>query len=296
MTEVLRQDPGSFGLVTGVGMHMTSHRAALWSTRPGPSDPVTVRPPRRRATVPLATEAEGPARIAAYSTVYSREGPEWTALICDLPDGSRSYARLDQPAPDDVDLAGGTVTLAHRRSGGVTHHRCYERDDMSVTGAPPIIIEDRDRAVGPIQRRGAPTADAPGGGGRHVRTEDLILVSVDDHVIEPPGMFDGLLPARYQDKGPHPGPSDDGTDFWHYNGSEIPNVGLNAVVGRPPDEYGIEPSSLAEMRLGCYDIHERVRDMSANGVLGSMCFPRSPSSAGSCSPAGRPPTPARPWP
>jgi hypothetical protein len=26
-----------------------------------------------------------------------------------------------------------------------------------------------------------------------MRTEDMILVSVDDHVIEPRGMFDGLL-------------------------------------------------------------------------------------------------------
>ena len=35
-----------------------------------------------------------------------------------------------------------------------------------------------------------------------MRTEDLILVSVDDHVIEPPGMFDGRLPAKYQDRAP----------------------------------------------------------------------------------------------
>ncbi len=113
-----------------------------------------------------------------------------------------------------------------------------------------------------------------------MRTEDLILVSVDDHVVEPPGMFDGMLPAKYQDRAPTLVHRDDGTDFWHYNGSEIPNVGLNAVVGRPADEYGIEPSSLAEMRLGCYDIHERVRDMSANGVLGSMCFPSFPQFCG----------------
>jgi hypothetical protein len=113
-----------------------------------------------------------------------------------------------------------------------------------------------------------------------MRTEDLILVSVDDHVVEPPGMFDGRLPSLYQDKAPQLIHREDGTDFWHYNGSEIPNVGLNAVVGRPPDEYGIEPSSLAEMRLGCYDVHERVRDMSANGVLGSMCFPSFPQFCG----------------
>jgi predicted TIM-barrel fold metal-dependent hydrolase len=73
---------------------------------------------------------------------------------------------------------------------------------------------------------------------------------------------------------------DDGTDVWLYEGKEIVNIGLNAVAGRPPDEYGMEPTSLHEMRPGCYDIHERVRDMDANGVLGSMCFPSFPNLCG----------------
>ena len=34
------------------------------------------------------------------------------------------------------------------------------------------------------------------------------------------------------------------------------------------------------MRVGCYDVHERVRDMSVNGVLGSMCFPSFPQFCG----------------
>ncbi len=113
-----------------------------------------------------------------------------------------------------------------------------------------------------------------------MRTEDLVLVSVDDHVIEPRGMFDGLLPAKYQDKAPKLIRRDDGTDYWFYDGSQIPNVGLNAVVGRPPEEYGVEPMSLDDMRVGCYDVHERVRDMSVNGVLGSMCFPSFPQFCG----------------
>ena len=113
-----------------------------------------------------------------------------------------------------------------------------------------------------------------------MRTEDMILVSVDDHVIEPRGMFDGLLPTKYQDNAPQLIRRPDGTDYWYYDGNEIPNVGLNAVVGRPPEEYGIEPMSLDDMRVGCYDVHERVRDMSVNGVLGSMCFPSYPQFCG----------------
>ncbi len=106
-----------------------------------------------------------------------------------------------------------------------------------------------------------------------MRTEDLILVSVDDHVVEPPDMFEGRVPAKWKDRAPRVIHKDDGTDVWSYEGNEIPNVGLNAVVGRPPEEYGIEPTSFEEMRPGCYDIDERVRDMNVNGVLGSMCFP-----------------------
>ena len=65
-----------------------------------------------------------------------------------------------------------------------------------------------------------------------------------------------------------------------YEGQEIANVALNAVAGRPQEEYGIEPTSFAELRAGCYDIDERVKDMDANGVLGSLCFPSFPQFCG----------------
>ena len=70
---------------------------------------------------------------------------------------------------------------------------------------------------------------------------------------------------------------EDGTNAWRYEGTEVGNVALNAVAGRPKDEYGIEPTSFAELRAGTYDIVERIKDMDANGVLGSMCFPVVPA-------------------
>ena len=70
---------------------------------------------------------------------------------------------------------------------------------------------------------------------------------------------------------------DDGIDVWKFEGKEIPNIGLNAVAGRPPEEYGIEPTSFDEMRPGCYDIHERVqRHERATACSASMCFPSLP--------------------
>ena len=110
--------------------------------------------------------------------------------------------------------------------------------------------------------------------------DDLILVSVDDHVVEPPDMFAGHIPDRYKDQAPKVITKPDDTDAWVFEGQEATNVGLNAVAGRPPDEYGVEPTSFSEMRPGCFDIHERIRDMNANGVLASMNFPSYPQFCG----------------
>jgi predicted TIM-barrel fold metal-dependent hydrolase len=113
-----------------------------------------------------------------------------------------------------------------------------------------------------------------------VQLEDLILVSVDDHVVEPPGMFDGHIPARWKSQAPKIVTKEDGTDGWAFEGQYATNVGLNAVAGRPPDEYGVEPTRFDEMRPGCFDIHERIRDMNANGVAASMNFPSYPQFCG----------------
>ena len=111
-------------------------------------------------------------------------------------------------------------------------------------------------------------------------TDDMMFISVDDHVVEPPGLFDGRVPAQYADAAPRVVHTDSGNDVWVFNGAQIPNIGLNAVAGRPREEYGVEPTAFDEMRPGCYDVHERVKDMSAGGVLACMCFPSFPSFSG----------------
>jgi len=113
-----------------------------------------------------------------------------------------------------------------------------------------------------------------------VNINELTLISVDDHVVEPPDLFDGHIPSKYADRAPRVVTKEDGTQAWSFAGQEAPNIGLNAVAGRPPDEYGLEPTKFEEMRDGVWDIHERVRDMNANGVLGSMCFPSFPQFCG----------------
>ena len=74
--------------------------------------------------------------------------------------------------------------------------------------------------------------------------------------------------------------TDIGDDVWMFEGEAVPYMGLNAVAGRPPEEYGIEPMAYDEMRRGCWDVHERVKDMNAGGVLASLNFPSFPGFAG----------------
>ncbi len=82
-----------------------------------------------------------------------------------------------------------------------------------------------------------------------MKMEDMVLVSVDDHVIEPANLFDDFLPAKYLDRAPKL-ISDDIGEKWVFGEGETRNVGLNAVAGRVPEEYGLEPTNFDEIRVG----------------------------------------------
>jgi predicted TIM-barrel fold metal-dependent hydrolase len=104
-------------------------------------------------------------------------------------------------------------------------------------------------------------------------TDDYILISVDDHVVEPPTMFDDHIESRYRDRAPRVIETPEGDQIWTFEGEIQANGGLNAVAGQPPEEYGVDPTRFDQMRPGCYDSDERVKDMNANGVLASLNFP-----------------------
>jgi predicted TIM-barrel fold metal-dependent hydrolase len=106
-----------------------------------------------------------------------------------------------------------------------------------------------------------------------VNIDDMILVSIDDHVVEPIHMFDGHVPKKWADLAPKVIVDEKGIDRWVYRDRPTGVTGLNAVVSWPAEEWGYDPAGYAEMRPGVYDVHERIRDMNANGILASMCFP-----------------------
>ncbi len=99
MVDVLRDDPGSLGLVSGVGMHMTKHAFGVYSTAP-PPDGVLPPPTALDPTpaVAITDRHTGPATIAGYTVAHGRDGSaEWGLVIGDLPDGTRAYGRVEDP-------------------------------------------------------------------------------------------------------------------------------------------------------------------------------------------------------
>ncbi|HVA43105.1 MAG TPA: hypothetical protein VNF50_06455 [Acidimicrobiales bacterium] len=109
MVDVLRDAPGSGGLVSGVGMHMTKHAFGVWSTEPPSADAVARLGRGAKAAVdragapghpiPIVDTWTGPAAVVAYSVVHGRDGqPAWGLAICDVPDGRRTYARVEDDA------------------------------------------------------------------------------------------------------------------------------------------------------------------------------------------------------
>lgn len=99
------------------------------------------------------------------------------------------------------------------------------------------------------------------------------VISVDDHLVEPPAMFEGRLPANLADRAPRVVVTDGGDETWEFEGEYFNQVGMNAMAGRRPETMRLEPSRFDQMRPGCYDIDARIRDMDINGVWASLNFP-----------------------
>jgi len=122
--------------------------------------------------------------------------------------------------------------------------------------------------------------------------DHMKLVSVDDHVIEHPEVWRDRLPKSFGDRLPHVVRTTGGEslagggellperDVWVYDGDIYPQIGLNAVAGKKWEDFGIDPYRFSEMRPGCYDPAERVKDMDTEGVWAQTTFPSLPGFGG----------------
>lgn len=124
-----------------------------------------------------------------------------------------------------------------------------------------------------------------------------LIVSVDDHIVEPPTLWSDRLPAALVERGPRivremvgyggvPAVEGDPvarwSDVWYYDGLRIPTLRIYASAGLEiavndghvdlweSDAIGM---TYDEMRPGCFEPAACLADMDLNGVAASLGFP-----------------------
>lgn len=119
------------------------------------------------------------------------------------------------------------------------------------------------------------------------------IVSVDDHVIEPPSVWQDRLPEKFKERGPksfrqkgtmtfvggvfdfEPDENGQEGDWWQFEDLQLPLTRLEAAAGFDRDEVQVVPITYEEMRKGCWDRDARLADLDLNWTEASMAFPSS---------------------
>ncbi|GMU79134.1 MAG: amidohydrolase [Acidimicrobiia bacterium] len=127
-----------------------------------------------------------------------------------------------------------------------------------------------------------------------------LIISTDDHLVEPPDLWTSRLPARYHEVGPRivyapidstpvldgagyieaPGTEGKPAAWWFYEDHRYSIKRLIAAAGYPAEEITTDGVTYEEIRPGCWQPQARLDDMTANHVEASLCFPNYPRFAG----------------
>src|SRR3954447_17341944 len=137
-----------------------------------------------------------------------------------------------------------------------------------------------------------PRAPPPMGRSMCAMADIPLIISVDDHVVEPPDLWTSRLPKKYLDRGPRVERDSavfhfeggnftfekgveggEPCDWWLYDDLVYPFPKLSAAVGFP--ELDVTPTTFDEIRPGCWIKSERIADMDANHTEASVCFPNT---------------------
>jgi predicted TIM-barrel fold metal-dependent hydrolase len=116
------------------------------------------------------------------------------------------------------------------------------------------------------------------------------IISVDDHVVEPPTLWTDRLPMELRERGPRVerdraelsfkggvlsfekgGSEGEWCDWWMYDDMLTPFLKVAAAAGM--DYLDVVPVTYDEIRPGCWKQADRLLDMDANYVDASLCFP-----------------------
>ncbi len=104
---------------------------------------------------------------------------------------------------------------------------------------------------------------------------DYKILSMDDHVFEPPDLWQERIDPKFRERAPRIGTADDGNDYWYCDGARICFLGGGTQAGlRFEDPKKLSFGDKYEnARPGGYDPVERIKDMDMDGVDMSTMYP-----------------------
>jgi predicted TIM-barrel fold metal-dependent hydrolase len=102
------------------------------------------------------------------------------------------------------------------------------------------------------------------------------IVSVDDHVTEPPDLFAGRLSAALMANAPRVERDEHGNDWWVFDHDRVPLLGSDSWLGFEPGHAYLGQVNFDDLHPAVYDIHERVKHMDVAGIEASLCFASAP--------------------
>ncbi len=115
-------------------------------------------------------------------------------------------------------------------------------------------------------------------------SSDTLLISVDDHVVEPPHTFVDHIEPKYRDMAPRVVEQEPGVEGWLWEGRFEPIMlqGNSQTRRFSGSGTGDELFSRCydDMIPAAFDVHERVKAMDEDGVTAQVLFPQFPRFAG----------------
>jgi len=113
---------------------------------------------------------------------------------------------------------------------------------------------------------------------------DADIISVDDHVVEPPNVWVDRFPSKLRDEAPHIVDRPGHTQAWIWEGTEYPLSLMGSPHTRNFRTDGTGEDFYArhydDMVPACYDVNARVEAMNIDGVKAQLLFPTFPRFAG----------------
>jgi uncharacterized protein len=106
------------------------------------------------------------------------------------------------------------------------------------------------------------------------------VISVDDHVVEPPDLWTQCMSqAKWGDRIPHVATQADGTERWVIDGQVRLSTSL-APTGALSKDRGLEPQTWRDVPKGAHDPQARVAAMDSDGIDCSVLYPSAAGLSG----------------